>query len=109
MPSVKPVGQGMASISSSTCRRYCMSGPWLGCMSPPSGWRTGLTERKQHVDEALCCGAGLVVGQPRALIGLDDDVIGLVDGGDQQVHADHGNVQRAGGGDGALAQGGVQL
>src|SRR5690606_35817871 len=109
MPSVKPVGQGMASISSNTCRRYCMSGPWLNCIGPPSCRLAGLAEWEQQVDEALRCRLGFMVGQPWPLIGLDDHVIGLVDGWHQQIHADHRDVQSTGSGNGAVAQGWVQL
>jgi len=69
-----------------------------------SGWGA-----EQHVDEAFGGGLGLVVGQAGLLVGLDDLVVGGVDGRNHEVEPQHRDADglRRGHGDGG--QMGVQL
>ena len=57
---------------------------------------------EQQLDEPSGGRLRLVVGQPRPLVGLDEDVLGPVQVGDEEVQAGHRDADGAAGPDGGL-------
>src|SRR3954447_2822929 len=82
-----------------TCRSTSGSTATAGTIT-----RSAPRLREEQIDEARRGRLRLVVGQTRALVGLDEDVVGAVEVGDEEVDPGHRDPDRPAGPHGGLGE-----